>query len=91
LDIKDAPGCSKFTGLTKGADFTSNSSRTESFIIAPQLGQMDNVVAKVLLQTGQFIVVKDYNAECRSASFKEYPNDLNKTVEILSEITLSRQ
>lgn len=52
---------------------------------------MDNVVAKVLLQTGQFIMLKIYKAECRSASFKEYPNDLNKTVEILSEITLSRQ
>ncbi|MCD9185209.1 MAG: hypothetical protein LUM44_02160 [Pyrinomonadaceae bacterium] len=69
MDIKDAPGGSKFTGLTKGADFTSNSSRTESFIIAPQPGQIDNVVAKVLLQTGQFIIVKDYNAESLSASF----------------------
>jgi len=76
LDIKDAPDGSKFTGLTKGADFTSNSSRTESFIIAPQLGQMDNVVAKVLLQTGQFIIVKDYYAEMSFCEFfKEYPND----------------
>jgi hypothetical protein len=32
-----------------------SSSRTESFIIAPQLGQIDNVGARFRLQTGQFI------------------------------------
>jgi hypothetical protein len=35
--------------------FPINSSRTESFIIAPQLGQIDKVTALFLLQTGQFI------------------------------------
>lgn len=40
-----------------------NSSRTESFIIAPQVRQIDNVGANVRLQTGQFIrqkAVKDF-------------------------------
>jgi hypothetical protein len=36
-----------------------SSSRTESFIIAPQLGQIDNVGARFRLQTGQFIVLND--------------------------------
>ena len=36
-----------------------SSSRTESFIIAPQVKQIDNVGASVRLQTGQFIRQKD--------------------------------
>jgi hypothetical protein len=35
------------------------SRRAESLIIAPQLGQTDNLTALFLLQTGQFIVLKD--------------------------------
>ncbi len=38
--------------------FPTSSSRTESFIIAPQLGQIDKVTALFRLQTGQFIKIE---------------------------------
>jgi hypothetical protein len=38
--------------------FLTRSSRTESFIIAPQLGQIDKVTALFRLQTGQFIKIE---------------------------------
>jgi hypothetical protein len=48
------------TALGATTILSLSSSRTESFIIAPQLGQIDKVGARFLLQTGQFIVFKRF-------------------------------
>lgn len=49
---------SAFADFTSGEIFKASSSRTESPIIVPQLGQTDKLEAKILLQPGQFIVLK---------------------------------
>ena len=56
----DAREVGRGSGFKEGAlIFVCSSSRTESFIIAPQVRQIDNVGASVRLQTGQFIRQKD--------------------------------
>jgi len=44
--------------LSAAEIFPTSSSRTESFNIAPQLGQIDKAMALLRLQTGQFIEIE---------------------------------
>jgi hypothetical protein len=77
--------------LAAAESFLTSTSRTVSFIIAPQLGQIDKVTALFRLQTGQFIKIKRFkNSEknlCRT--WEIYRN--KKTLAMLTEFTLTRQ
>ena len=51
-------GLLTLTSIETGVIFVSSSSRTVSFIIAPQAKQIDKVGARSRLQTGQIIGFK---------------------------------